>query len=52
MLALSSASLMYIAMSDLIPGLNRGHADRSAVRQVLLIGMGIATVVLLERLVG
>jgi zinc and cadmium transporter len=52
MLALSSASLMYIAMSDLIPGLNRGHADRSAVRQVLLIGLGIATVVLLERMVG
>jgi len=50
-LALSSASLLYIAMSDLIPGLNRGQVDRSAMRQVLLIGLGIATVVAFERLV-
>ena len=51
-LALSSASLLYIAMSDLIPGLHRGQADRSPIRQVLLIAAGIGTVVLFERLVG
>jgi zinc and cadmium transporter len=51
MLALSSASMLYIAMSDLIPGLNRGPMDRSALRQVLVIGTGVATVVLFERLV-
>jgi zinc and cadmium transporter len=43
-LALSSASLLYIAMSDLIPGLHRGQLDRGAITQVLLIGAGVATV--------
>jgi zinc and cadmium transporter len=50
-LALSSASLLYIAMSDLIPDLHRGPMDRGA-RQVLLIAAGIGTVVLFERLIG
>src|SRR5687768_8556001 len=36
-LAFSSASLLYIAMSDLIPDLHRGQKDRSAWRQVTLI---------------
>jgi zinc and cadmium transporter len=51
-LAFSSASLLYIAMSDLIPDLHRRGIDRSAVRQVLLISAGIATIVVFERLVG
>ena len=51
-LAFSSASLLYIAMSDLIPDLHRGQIDANAVRQVLLIAAGIATIVLFERLVG
>jgi zinc and cadmium transporter len=51
-LAFSSASLLYIAMSDLIPDLHRGEIDRNAVRQVLLIAAGIATIVILERVVG
>jgi hypothetical protein len=38
-------------MSDLIPGLNRGDHG-SAVRQTLLIAMGIATVVLFEWITG
>ena len=50
-LAFSSASLLYIAMSDLIPDLHRGEVDRSAVRQVALIAAGIATIVILERLI-
>ncbi len=50
-LALSSASLLYIAMSDLIPDLHRGPMDRG-VRQVILIAAGIVTVVLFERLIG
>ena len=49
-LAFSSASMLYIAMSDLIPDLHRGTVDRNSLRQVLLIGAGIATVVLLGRL--
>jgi zinc and cadmium transporter len=51
-LAFSSASLLYIAMSDLIPDLHRGQLDKNALRQVLLIAAGILTVVLFERLMG
>jgi zinc and cadmium transporter len=51
-LAFSSASLLYIAMSDLIPDLHRGQIDRSALRQVVLVGAGVATVVLFRRLVS
>jgi zinc and cadmium transporter len=51
-LAFSSASLLYIAMSDLIPDLHRRQIDRSSVRQVVLIGAGIGTTVLFEWLVG
>jgi zinc and cadmium transporter len=51
-LAFSSASLLYIAMSDLIPDLHRGQIDTNAIRQVLLIMAGIATIVLSEWLVG
>jgi zinc and cadmium transporter len=51
-LAFSSASLIYIAMSDLIPDLHRGQIDSSSARQVVLIGAGIATVVVFERLFG
>jgi zinc and cadmium transporter len=51
-LAFSSASLIYIAMSDLIPDLHRGQVDSNAVRQVVLIVAGIGTIVLFERLLG
>ena len=51
-LAFSSASLIYIAMSDLIPDLHRGQVDSNALRQVLLISAGVATIVLSEWLVG
>ena len=44
-LAFSSASLLYIAMSDLIPDLHRGRIDANAVRQVVLILAGIGTIV-------
>jgi len=51
-LAFSSASLLYIAMSDLIPDLHRGRVDRNSARQVLFIAAGIGTIVLFERLIG
>ena len=51
-LAFSSASLLYIAMSDLIPDLHRGQLDKNAVRQVALIAAGIATVLVFEQLAG
>ena len=51
-LAMSAASLLYIAMSDLIPDLHRGDIDQNAIRQVVLIAAGIGTIVAFERLVG
>ena len=51
-LALSSASLLYIAMSDLIPDLHRGQIDRNGFRQVALIVAGVATVALFGRLIA
>jgi zinc and cadmium transporter len=51
-LAISAASLLYIAMSDLIPDLHRGEIDANAARQVLLMAAGIGTIVLFERLTG
>lgn len=46
-LSMASASFLYIAMSDLIPDLHRG-IDARALRQILLVCFGIATVVFVE----
>ena len=46
-LALSAASFLYVAMADLIPGLHRGRTDAGSIRQILLIGAGIASVLVL-----
>lgn len=51
-LAFSSASLLYIAMADLIPNLHRGQLDTNAVRQVVLLCAGVATIMLFDRLIG
>jgi zinc and cadmium transporter len=42
-LALAAASFLYVAMADLIPGLHRGRTDAHSLRQVVLIGAGVAT---------
>ena len=46
-LALAAASFLYVAMADLIPGLHRGRTDAASLRQVLLIGAGIGTMMIL-----
>ena len=46
-LALAAASLLYVAVADLIPGLHRHVAPEHTLQQVALIGGGIATVALL-----
>jgi zinc and cadmium transporter len=51
-LAFSAASLLYIAMSDLIPDLHRGQLDGNPFRQVLLITAGVATIMIFEGLAG
>ncbi len=47
MLAFAAGNFLYIAMADLIPDLHRGKVDGGALRQLLLIGAGILTIVLL-----
>jgi zinc and cadmium transporter len=46
-LPIAAASFLYVAMSDLIPSLHRGPFERSALRQILIVGSGIAIVVFL-----
>src|SRR5262245_48775570 len=46
--AVAAASLLYVAVADLIPGLHRRIDPRSSVMQVLLIGCGIAIIALAE----
>ena len=48
-LAVAAASLLYVAVADLIPGLHRRVDARSSVAQVVLIGLGIALITLAER---
>lgn len=43
-LALSAASFIYIAVADLIPGLHRQTAFAAAIRQLILLLAGIATI--------
>ncbi|MDR2000173.1 MAG: ZIP family metal transporter, partial [Zoogloeaceae bacterium] len=51
MLALAAASMIYIAVADLIPGLHRRTELRATIQQVLLIAAGIGIIVLAGHLV-
>jgi zinc and cadmium transporter len=42
----ASASFLYVAMADLIPGLHRGRTDAGSLRQVALVAAGIGTMLL------
>jgi zinc and cadmium transporter len=46
-LAFAAGSFLYVAMSDLIPDLHRGGLEGGALRQLLLIAAGVATIVAL-----
>jgi zinc and cadmium transporter len=50
-LALAAASMIYVAVADLIPGLHRRTELRATVQQVLLIAVGVASIVLAHLLV-
>jgi zinc and cadmium transporter len=51
-LAVAAASLIYVAVADLIPGLHRRVDAASGVAQVLLIGLGVAAICIVESRVG
>ncbi|MBI3903196.1 MAG: ZIP family metal transporter [Nitrosomonadales bacterium] len=44
LLAIAAASLLYVAVADLIPGLHRRAQLRDTVQQVALIALGVATI--------
>lgn len=51
-LAFAAGTFLYVAMADLIPHLHRGEVSPSAVRQVSLIALGLATIFLLNDALG
>lgn len=50
-LALAAASMIYVAVADLIPGLHKRTELRATLQQVVLIGAGILTIFLAHHLV-
>ena len=50
-LVLAASSFLYVAMADLIPGLHRGKTDASSLRQILFIGAGIVTALVVQFIV-
>ena len=46
-LAFAAGNFLYVAMADLIPALHRGVVDRGAIGQLALIGLGLATILVL-----
>jgi zinc and cadmium transporter len=43
-LAIAAASLLYVAVADLIPSLHRRYELIETLRQLALIGLGIAVI--------
>lgn len=52
LLGLAAASMIYVAVADLIPGLHKRTELRATVQQVLLIGLGVASIAIVQALVG
>ena len=52
LLGLAAASMIYVAVADLIPGLHKRTELKATVQQVLLIGLGIASIAIVQMLVG
>lgn len=52
LLGLGAASMIYVAVADLIPGLHKRTELKATVQQILLIGLGIASIVVVRALAG
>jgi len=52
LLALAAASMIYVAVADLIPGLHKRVHLRDTLEQVALIGTGVGSIFLVHFLVG
>jgi zinc and cadmium transporter len=51
MLGIAAASMIYVAVADLIPGLHRRTELKATVQQVVLIALGIASIAISEHFV-
>jgi zinc and cadmium transporter len=51
-ISVAAASLIYVAVADLIPSLHRRVDARAGMAQVALIGCGVALIVAAERYLG
>jgi zinc and cadmium transporter len=51
-LAIAAASLIYVAVADLIPGLHRHEGARLSVLTVVLIGAGIGLIYVMQAALG
>ena len=51
-LSLAVASVLYVAVADLIPGLHRRPELRATLQQVLLITLGIGSIWLAQSITG
>jgi zinc and cadmium transporter len=51
-LAVAAASFLYVAVADLIPGLHRRVEIKASVHQMVLIAIGIAVIVLTDKITG
>jgi zinc and cadmium transporter len=52
MLAIAAASMIYVAVADLIPGLHKRTELRATLQQTLLIALGVASIWLVSFLTG
>lgn len=52
LLCLAAASMIYVAVADLIPSLHKRTELRATLQQILLIGLGVASIVVARALVG
>lgn len=52
LLGLAAASMIYVAVADLIPSLHKRTELKATIQQVVLIALGIASIVLAQLLVG
>ena len=51
MLSLAAASMIYVAIADLIPGLHKRPQLADTLQQVVLIGLGIASIAITHHIV-
>lgn len=52
LLGLAGASMLYVALSDLIPGLHKRAEIRATLQQLALIGLGVGTIAAVGYLIG